>query len=120
MIPLIPDADLDAWQAACEANMKHFRDSTGYLASVCVSSMPRLIAAYREQRKLLDWAMTALVDGETRWIEEEKAEWILINEVEDTFFSECFDKAITYLDSRGLLERHPEHSDWVRIKEAKE
>lgn len=27
---------------------------------------------------------------------------------------------LRYLDARGLLERHPEHSDWVRVRDESE
>jgi len=33
---------------------------------------------------------------------------------------ETVDQAIRYLTARGLLERHPEHEKWVRVREAAE
>jgi hypothetical protein len=48
--------------------------------------------------------------------DEDDDTWELVDDVGEV---ELFD-AVRYLEARGLLERHPEHNDWVRVLDESE
>jgi hypothetical protein len=65
--------------------------------------------AYEHPSGLLDSCFVKKGDDDGRyWIDLERGEY------------GDFESEIAYLDSRGLLERHPQHAHWVCVRDESE
>ena len=58
--------------------------------------------------------LCAPVGGEPSSIEEIRSCWFDLNQIIDPEDAAIVRTSAEYLDSRGLLMRHPEHANWVR------
>jgi hypothetical protein len=67
--------------------------------------------AYDEASSMID-SMCAMESTDDRL----EAWWNNIDDIDDMpGVEEAIADAVRYLDSRGLLERHPNHPNWVRV-----
>ena len=58
--------------------------------------------------------LCAPVGGEPSNIEEIRTCWFDLNQIIDPEDAAIVRTSAEYLDSRGLLMRHPDHANWVR------